>query len=107
MSFWDMFYQACIKKGTKPNPVGKKIGVSSATITKWKQGTTPNGDTIKKIAEVLDVSTDYLLERKSSSHEITDEDLKFALFGGEKGITDEDMEAVKSFAEFIKSKHKK
>ena len=37
----------------------------------------------------------------------TDDDIKFALFGGEKGISDEAYEDVKRFAAFIKDKYKK
>jgi len=54
----------CIAKGTKPNPVAKEIGVSSGVITKWKtEGTLPNGETLIKIADYLDVSIDYLVGR--------------------------------------------
>lgn len=60
--FWERFYDACIEKGTKPNPVAKKIGVSSGVVTKWKNdGTLPNSDTILKIANHLECSVDYLL----------------------------------------------
>jgi transcriptional regulator with XRE-family HTH domain len=63
MTFWDNFYNICIMKGTKPNPVAKKLNVSSATVTKWKNGTIPNGETLIKIADFLDCSVDYLLGR--------------------------------------------
>ena len=33
--------------------------------------------------------------------------LKFALFGGDGGITDEMLDEVKAFAEFVKNKYKK
>ena len=62
--FWKRFYELCIKKGTKPNPVAKDIGISSGVVTKWKNGTTiPNGETLIKIADYLDCSVDYLLGR--------------------------------------------
>ena len=59
--FWDNFYNLCVKKGIKPNPVAKELGISSASLTKWKNGTTPNSDALQKIAEYFDVSVDYLL----------------------------------------------
>lgn len=62
--FWERFYQMCILKGTKPNPVAKEIGISSGIVTKWKTvGTLPNGETLIKIADYLDCSVDYLLGR--------------------------------------------
>ena len=62
--FWERFYQMCILKGTKPNPVAKKIGISPGIVTKWKTvGTLPNGETLIKIADYLDCSVDYLLGR--------------------------------------------
>ena len=59
--FWNIFYDLCISKGTKPNPVAKELGISSATITKWKNGSMPQSRTAKKIADYFDVSVDYLL----------------------------------------------
>lgn len=60
---WDRFYQLCEENNTKPNAVAKMIGVSSATCTKWKNGAVPNGETLLKLANHLNVSVDYLLGR--------------------------------------------
>ncbi len=48
-------------KNEKPNSVANAIGISSATITKWKNGATPNSDFVTKVAEYFNVPTDYLL----------------------------------------------
>lgn len=62
--FWERFYNTCITRGTKPNPVAQEIGISSGIITKWKtSGTLPNGETLIKLADYLDCSVDYLLGR--------------------------------------------
>lgn len=62
MIFWDRFYQLCITKGTKPNPVAKEINIGSGTLTKWKEGhTSPNSEALIKIAKYFNCSTDYLL----------------------------------------------
>ncbi len=62
--FWERFYSMCAKKGVKPNPVAREIGISSGIVTKWKTaGTLPNGETLIKIADYLDCSVDYLLGR--------------------------------------------
>lgn len=62
--FWERFYSRCLEKNTKPNPLGKKIGISSGVLTKWKTGITiPSGEILAKIADELDCSVDYLLGR--------------------------------------------
>lgn len=110
MSFWERLYDICVKKGCKPNTVAKAIGLSTATATKWKNGTIPNGEALAKIADYLGCSIDYLLGRSDhpdrQAAQLTDSDLKFALFGGEKGITDAQLDEVKKFAAFIKERDK-
>ena len=61
--FWNRFFELCSSKGTKPNPVGKELGVSSGLITKWKSGFLPNSEILIKIADYFDCSIDYLLGR--------------------------------------------
>lgn len=41
---------------------------------------------------------------KPDRSEVTDEDIKFALFGGDEEITDEMFDEVKKFAKFVKMK---
>lgn len=66
--FWDIFYKVCIEQGTKPNPVAKQVGVSSSTVTSWKNGGIPNGETLLKLADYLGVSVDYLLGRTDNQN---------------------------------------
>ena len=62
--FWERFYEMCVLRGTKPNPVAKDIGISSGVITRWKTlGSLPNGEILIRIADYLDCSVDYLLGR--------------------------------------------
>lgn len=92
---------------------------------------------LSKIADYFDVSIDYLLgkeerniyitgnygtgkstiitqsfdellqEKTKKSPSVSDEDIKFALFGGEGEITDEMWEAVREYAQFVKEKYGK
>jgi transcriptional regulator with XRE-family HTH domain len=49
-------------KGMTDYAVAKESGVTTATLTSWKQGAyTPKVDKLLKIAEVLGVSLDELL----------------------------------------------
>ena len=43
---------------------------------------------------------------KNQRPSVTDDDIKFALFGGDQEITDEMYEEVKSFAAYVKQKYK-
>lgn len=65
--FWQIFYTLCSDRGTKPNPVGKQLGIASSTITQWKQGYTPSGENLIKLADYFNVTTDYLLGRTNNS----------------------------------------
>lgn len=64
--FWENFYKLCINKGTKPNPVAKELGISSASLTKWKSGTLPNLSTAIDIAEYFHVTVDELINGPST-----------------------------------------
>ncbi len=70
--FWENLYNLCEEKNCKPNTVAKAIGLSTAIATKWKKGSIPNGEILVKIADYLDCSIDYLLDRTNNpkSHKI-------------------------------------
>lgn len=61
--FWNKFVELCEMNNIKPNPLGKELGVSSASLTKWKNGAIPGAETLVKIADRFNVSVDYLLGR--------------------------------------------
>lgn len=61
--FWNKFIELCEMNNIKPNPLGKELGVSSASLTKWKNGAIPGAETLIKIADRFNVSVDYLLGR--------------------------------------------
>lgn len=59
--FWERFTNECALKGVKPNQIATEIGVSSGTLTKWKNGTLPNVDKLIAVSSYFGVTTDYLL----------------------------------------------
>lgn len=63
--FWNIFFNLCQNNNIKPNAVCKELGFSNATATHWKNGKTPNGDTLCNLADYFNVSVDYLLGRSS------------------------------------------
>lgn len=102
----------CAKRGVSITVMCKESGASRGSITDLKMGriNTLHSNTLRKIAEYLDVSVDYLLgneTQQADPRKVTDEDLKFALFGGDGDITDEMFDEVKRFAEFVKKKNER
>jgi len=59
--FWERFYNLCLSRETKPNPVCVELGFSNATATKWKNGSVPGAESLNKIAEYFGVTPAYLL----------------------------------------------
>lgn len=60
--FWQRFYSLCVEKGIKPNSIREELGISStSTITKWKNGATPEGKVLGRIAAYFGVTVPYLL----------------------------------------------
>lgn len=101
---------AKLKKKSMKNMLSDcELGIN--TISKMSKGTDILSKNLAKIADHLDCSVDYLLGRtdqiNSSTETITDDDIKFALFGGDGKITDEMFNEVKTFAQFVKNKYKK
>ena len=70
--FWNIFYALCESHGTTPNAVCKKLKLSNATATHWKNGTIPRGDILLNIADYFNCSVDYLLGRTNQSHVINE-----------------------------------
>lgn len=59
--FWERLSALCDKKGIKPNQIAKLIGVSSSTVTYWKQGRKPSSDRVNQLAQYFNVTPEYLL----------------------------------------------
>lgn len=62
---------------------------------------TPDIDMVGVVADYFNVSVDYLLSRNVTNNDDSD-DIKFALFNGSDGVTDEMFDEVKRFAEMVK-----
>lgn len=60
---WWVYADLCEERGESPNGVAAKLGFSNSACTKWKKGSVPGGDTLRKIADYFGVSVGYLLGR--------------------------------------------
>lgn len=60
--FFDNLKVACAKKGTSPTTLLKKLGMSTSSVTSWKNGVSPSIGTIYRLATALEVSPTELLD---------------------------------------------
>lgn len=87
-----------------------KSGISSASYSQWNTGKYCPSDTkLKAAASVLNTSVDYLLGKDNAptgngERTVSDDDIKFALFGGDGEITDAMYEEVRRFAAYVKQR---
>lgn len=111
--FYDRFVFLCKQKGVSPSRGAVEAGISKSLVTKWKGNNTeiPSPDVISKLSRYFGLSVSELLgeENKeapaeSGKRSISDEDIKFALFGGSGEITDAMYQEVRSFAAYVKQR---
>lgn len=85
----------------------KALGIKPKTVDSWKRGKSKTYyKMMPKISKVLECSPEYLLGTEATSLPDNDDNIKFALFGGTDGITDEMYDEVKQFAEMVKLREK-
>lgn len=94
-------------KGLTMKDVAKILNVSESAVSQYENGKRElDYASMSKLADYFDVSIDYLLEREEKL--IVPENIKnvhMAFYGGLDGLTQEDLDAVSNFVEFLKSKY--
>lgn len=78
--FYDNFEKACKLRNESPSTVAIKCGASSSASTTWKRGSSPNSDIVVKIAEYLEVSTDFLLLGKETIDALSPTEKELLIF---------------------------
>ena len=108
--FFNRFRALCEQKQISVYRACTDIGLNRSAVAKWKGGGKPNGSTAARLAAYFGVTTDYLLGQSEDKtpgdmpRAVSDEEIKFALFGGDGEITDAMYDEVKQFAAFIKQR---
>lgn len=108
--FFNRFKALCDERNISVYRACTDIGLNRSAVAKWKAGGSPNGTTAAKLADYFGVTTDYLLEQTDErinvepGRAVSDDDLKFALFGGGGEITDAMFDEVKRFAAFVRAR---
>lgn len=86
------------RKGFSQKEMAERIGVAKSTYSLYESGNRePNVQTIKKIADALNVSADELLGLDDTPQTIA------AHFDGNEYTADE-LDEIRKFAEFVKAK---
>lgn len=101
------------KKHISQQEVANYLGITRQAYSHYEVGRRkPDYETLLKLAEFFGVSVLDLLEETekaptSGERSISDDDIKFALFGGDGEITDAMYDEVRSFAAFVKRREER
>jgi len=88
------------QKRMSQTELAKSAGVSQTTVTAWETGKAePSSSAVSKLADIFNVTTDYLLgrpnkqETKKDDVELSDDDVIMTWRG--KPLSDEDRELIR------------
>ncbi len=108
-NMYSMIEELCKERSITVTEMCRELKINRSSLSELKQGRAKSlsADKIIRIADFFSVSPAYLTgdskERNINyDKEITDEDIKFAVFNSTDGITDEMFEEVKQFAAMVK-----
>ena len=59
--FWESFVELCNQRKKTPSQVVKELDLAAGSVTKWKNGSVPRGETLRKLAWYFGVSVDELM----------------------------------------------
>lgn len=117
MSFGSKLKQYRLEHGLSQEELAKKLNTTKQVISRYEnEQRSPKLSVAVEYSKILGISLTYLVDDKctdskqsnknDNSFHISNSALKFALFGGDKEITDEQLEEVKRFAKFVKERGK-
>ena len=108
--FGEVIRNARKSLGLTQRQLAEKIGVANTSISNWEKGLSrPDADLIQELCRVLQLQPNDIYGTAEAPAEtgrrtVSDEDIKFALFGGDGEITDAMFDEVKRFAAFLKQR---
>ena len=105
------------KTGLTQAELGKKVNKGESTVRMWELSKSePDNETLKLLADLFGVSTDYLLGREEKSSPVEQESLRIpealkpyqvAFFDGLDGLSEESLQDILKYIEFVKEKENK
>lgn len=91
--------------------LGEVLDLAESTISQYETGKRQmDNETLLRLGEFFDVSVGYILGAENNAkapadngkRSVSDDDIKFALFGGDGEITDAMYDEVRQFAAMVK-----
>lgn len=95
------------KRGLTQVQLAKKAGISQSALSDIESQVSskrPSATTIQLLASALGCTVAELMGETVETRKPTDDEIKFALFGGDQEITDEQFEEVKRYALYLKER---
>lgn len=114
-TLYENIMKLCNERGIKGGKMCTDIGISKGLLTDLKMGrrTGISAVTAQKIAEYFGVSVAFLLGKEiekapaeTGKRSVSDDELKFALWGDCADISDDDLADVRRYAEFVRERKK-
>ena len=119
MTFGEKLKKARQKANLSQKEMAEKLEINIRTYGSYERDERDvSTSLLLKICNTLHISSDELLhtdaqknpaEESQQEHrpEISDDDIKFALWGGAEGVTDEMFEEVRQYAEMVKMREER
>lgn len=115
MTFGERINKIRNEKGMTQDELARAVGYKSrSTIAKIESGERDVSQSmVIKFAKALNTTTAVLMGNDNDDNKAvqppapSDDDIKFALFDGSEGVTDEMFDEVKRFAKYIKEQKEK
>ena len=103
MTTVDIISKLLAERGISASKMMSALGFSNGLFSQWKsRKQKPSREKLDKIADYFGVSVDYLLgKEETAARPVSDDDIKFALYGT-TDISEDDYEEVKKLAEIQK-----
>lgn len=83
----------------------EKLGYGNGTIRRWEKQV-PGVDKVQKVADYFNVSVDYLLGREDTA-EVNDDHVKVVAAHIDDDATEEEINEILNFIDFVQSKRGK
>ena len=81
-----LFETLCKSNGTTPTAISRKLGISKANTTNWKNGGNPSVEVLCKIADELNCTTDCLLGRQNTTTNVNNFVTNNTTYGKNSGV---------------------
>ena len=113
--FYDRFVYLCTQKGVSPSRAAVDAGISKSLVTKWKTNNieVPSPDVIVKLSKYFGLPVSEFLGEETEKapagngkRSVSDEELKFALWGDCQDVSDDDLADVLRYAAFVRERKK-